>query len=84
METARAILSRREGVGSRAQVERLAFERSKGSGPIETGGDAEGRQPDSGRYVDLVVRRCGVFSLCDCGQVTYLAEICWRNSTILL
>lgn len=58
-------------------MERLAFERSKGSESIETRGKAEGRQPNAGRYVDLVARRCRIFSLCGCGQVAYLAEICW-------
>lgn len=51
---------------------------------IETRGKAEGRLPDAERYMDLVVRRCRIFSLCDCGQVTYLAEIYWTNKTGLL
>lgn len=65
-------------------MERLGFERSKGSGSIETREKADGRSPGAGRYIDLVVRRCRSFSLCDCGQVTYLAELCWRNKTGLL
>lgn len=71
-------------MGSRAHFERLAFERSKGSVSIETRGKAEGRPPDAERYIDLVVRRCRIFSLGECGQVMYLAEICWRNKTGLL
>lgn len=54
-------------VGEKAQDpermgERLTFERSKGSESTETRGKEEGSQPDAGRYVDLVVGRCSIFS----------------------
>ena len=77
-ETARAILSSKV-VWDPETVKRLTFERNKGSGFTETEGEAEGRQPDVGRCLDLVAKRCGAFSPCDCDQVTYLAEICWRS-----
>lgn len=68
-------------MGSTAHLERLAFERSKSSISIEIRWKTEGRPPDAERYIDLVVRRCRIFYLCDCGQVMYLAEIFWTSKT---
>ena len=62
----------------------MTFERSNGSVSIETREKTKCRPPDTGRYIDLVMRRCKVFSLCDCGQVTYLSEIRWRDETALI
>lgn len=63
MKTPRATLNRRERERAPgAQVGRLGFERSLGSGFIKTR-KAEGRQPGTGRYVDLVLKRCRIFGV---------------------
>lgn len=41
----------------------MTFEKSNGSVSIETRGKTKCRPPVTGRYIDLVMRRCRIFSL---------------------